>query len=151
MEVSVSSAVILSYMGRDFVEETRIVLGETQTCKGFIISQPIFYFQYVLFYEPFTVSNHIASTVGWFGKGMEESCVDLFQTTLPHLPGRAEDFSHNSLRLCRNFKFKTLILGTVVNTAVSSKTHPSIEQTYLTFDLWDLSHYTKCNTHYQLT
>jgi len=64
MEVSVSSAVILSYMGRDFVEETRIVLGETQTCKGFIISQPIFYFQYVLFYEPFTVSNHIASTVG---------------------------------------------------------------------------------------
>lgn len=66
---------------------------------------------------------------------MEESCVDLFQTTRPHLPGRAEDFRHDSLCLCRNFKFETLILDAVVTSAVSSKAHPSTEQTYLSFDL----------------
>lgn len=64
MEVSVSSDVIFSCVGRDFGAETPIILGVTQTCKRFIISEPIFCFQYDLFHEHFTVSDHIKSTVG---------------------------------------------------------------------------------------
>jgi hypothetical protein len=138
MEVSVSIAVIPSCVGRDFGAGTPILLGETQMSKRFIISEPIFYFQYNLFYEPFTVSDHIASTVGWFGKGMKECCVGLFQTTRPRLPGRAEDFSHDSLCLCRNFKCKTLIVGTVVAGAVSSKIHPPIHPTDVLF-IWPIN------------
>jgi len=129
MEVSVSSALILSYLGRYFGAETTIVLGLTQTCKGFINSEPIFYFQYGLFYELLTVSDHIVSTVGWFGQGTGRKLCWLITDKTP-----AFTWTGRGLR-----PLKTPILDNVVTSTVSSKSHPSIEQTYLSFDLWNLS------------
>lgn len=71
MEVAVSSALILSYLGRNFGTETPTVLGEIQTCEGFIISEPIFYFQYGLSYELLVLTySRQTRAFTWTGRGL---------------------------------------------------------------------------------